>query len=45
MKNIYVKRMFLPGILLAALILRLIYLRQFSDSPLFYNPVGPDVQE
>ncbi|MHB9138163.1 MAG: tetratricopeptide repeat protein [Victivallaceae bacterium] len=45
MKSIFKKRWFLPGILLIGLILRLIYLWQFSDSPLFSNPAGPDVQE
>lgn len=31
--------------MLAALILRLIYLWQFSESPLFNIPIGPDVEE
>lgn len=45
MKSIFKKRWFLPVILLVALILRLVYLWQFSASPLFSNPAGPDVQE
>ena len=32
-------------LLLAAIILRLIYLRQFSSSPLFNIPIGADVEE
>jgi tetratricopeptide (TPR) repeat protein len=31
--------------ILAALILRIIYLWQFSESPLFNTPIGPDVEE
>ena len=37
---------FIPLILLAAgTVLRLIYLKDYSGSPLFYIPVGPDIQE
>jgi tetratricopeptide (TPR) repeat protein len=39
------KTCLLLSILLAGLILRIIYLRQFSGSPLFAIPAGPDVQE
>ncbi len=45
-KGIFTKKAYLPLlILLAGLILRIIYLWQFSGSPLFAIPLGPDIQE
>ena len=45
MKRFSKTQIILSVLLLAALILRIIYLWQFSESPLFNIPIGPDVKE
>lgn len=45
MKRFSKKQIILSIFILAALILRIIYLWQFSKSPLFNIPIGPDVEE
>ena len=45
MKRIEKKHIIIFIIIIAAIFLRLAYLYQYSDSPLFSTPVGPDVEE
>jgi Tfp pilus assembly protein PilF len=45
MKRIKKKHIIIFLIIIAALCLRLVYLYQYSSSPLFTTPIGPDVEE
>jgi len=40
-RNYYI----LPALLALGAVLRLLYLKEYSASPLFYMPVGPDIHE
>ncbi|MBU8901699.1 MAG: hypothetical protein KOO69_03080, partial [Victivallales bacterium] len=45
MKRLAKIQIILPVLILAAIVLRLLYLWQFSESPLFNIPIGADVEE
>lgn len=45
MKRLTKTQIILPVLILAAIALRLLYLWQFSESPLFNIPIGADVEE